>query len=52
MSLTIIYCYDVVYVYTSVRNQLKASYEMSSEIQGTLVEDIAMQVWANAFMHS
>ena len=26
------------------RNQLKASYEMSSEVQGTLVEDIGMQV--------
>ena len=27
------------------RNQLKASYKMSSEVQGTLVEDIGMQVY-------
>ena len=42
---------DVVCIYTYNRNQLKASYEMSSEIQATLVEDIAMQVQANVFMH-
>ena len=35
----------------SDRNQLKASYEMSSEIQSTLVEDIGMQVCINDIMH-
>ena len=33
------------------RNQLKANYEMSYEIQGTLVEDIAMQVCYYVCIH-